>query len=318
MPHYDPQASTTNDVVRRAVIPLSRTEDGGGVAYATLLDPAEDRGLPTVMVTHSWTNLFLHLVAAVVADALGLDEYDGVAAVLAGGDCGKLRALQRQGRLGQVVWICAFSVNQHASICDEDFLSSPVAASPQRRRWERGRRDTVTQEVFLPCTCSQPKLLNSSFPDECELNKFSDMIKHLHKEVPDFSHLVAVDEDYDVFTRAWCIAELHQAHFLGVQQRVCLQANRVLDIDTDDLTVYKRLATLTVLACEASRPQDKAEILSRIPDTQEFDEQLQEVIFGTRGLLRRQFVGFGVLEAAARTAFRVSRLQSNGKACEGV
>lgn len=31
------------------------------------------------MVTHNWSNLFLHLVAAILADALGKDYYHGIA-----------------------------------------------------------------------------------------------------------------------------------------------------------------------------------------------------------------------------------------------
>uniref|UniRef100_A0A7S4STG1 Uncharacterized protein n=1 Tax=Alexandrium monilatum TaxID=311494 RepID=A0A7S4STG1_9DINO len=309
MPLFDPERSTTNDVVRQAIIPHTRTGTGGGAAYVSMLAPLEGRCLPQVMVTHTWTGLFLDLVATVVADARGRDEYETTAADLAAGDCERLRsALQRRGSLEQSYWICAFSVNQHSGICDS-VGRIPSESSPGYARWDRGRRDTATGEVFRVCSCSQPKYLNDSFPEECEMNKFDDMIEFLSSEVSGFKQLVAVDREYAVFTRAWCVAELHRAHEMRVTQKVCLHMNRVLDVDADDLSVYKKLATLTVTACQASRPQDKEEILNRIPDKQVFDEQLQEVIFGSRGLLRRQFEGFGVLEAAARTAFRVTRAQ---------
>uniref|UniRef100_A0A6T1LE03 Uncharacterized protein n=1 Tax=Alexandrium monilatum TaxID=311494 RepID=A0A6T1LE03_9DINO len=142
------------------------------------------------------------------------------------------------------------------------------------------------------------------------MNKFADMIELLGSGADDFAQLVVVDREYDVFERAWCVAELHRAYAMGIRQRVCMHMNSVLDVDANDLVVYQRLSTLTVTACRASRPEDKREILSKIPDKQEFDEQLQEVIFGSRGLLRRQLQGFGVLEAASRTAFRVARVQS--------
>eukprot|EP00415_Alexandrium_ostenfeldii_P001557 UN1557 len=125
------------------------------------------------------------------------------------------------------------------------------------------------------------------------------------------SQLVVVDRDYTVFERAWCIAELHRAYTIRLVQKVCLYANRVLDIDACDLSIYKKLATLSVEACQASRAADKEDILKRIPDTQEFDAQLQEIILGDRGLLSRQISGFGVLEAAARTAFRIARMRSS-------
>mmetsp|Transcript_25352 Transcript_25352/g.69188 ORF Transcript_25352/g.69188 Transcript_25352/m.69188 type:complete len:170 (+) Transcript_25352:60-569(+) len=75
MPHFHPGRSTTNDVVRQAIIPASVPKEPAarGVAWATMASgggaqPADH------MVTHSWDNLFSHLVAAVVADALGLED----------------------------------------------------------------------------------------------------------------------------------------------------------------------------------------------------------------------------------------------------
>eukprot|EP00415_Alexandrium_ostenfeldii_P004711 UN4711 len=124
------------------------------------------------------------------------------------------------------------------------------------------------------------------------------------------SQLIVVDRGYTVFERAWCVAEVHRAYNMRLAQKVCLYENRVLDIDACDLSIYKKLAMLSVEACQASRAEDKEDILRRIPDTQEFDAQLQEIIFGDRGLLARQISGFGVLEAAARTAFRVRRMRS--------
>ena len=53
-----------SDVVREAVVPLSRNTRFGDVAFA-----ARDGGatLPQKMVTHHWGNLFVDLVAAIVA-----------------------------------------------------------------------------------------------------------------------------------------------------------------------------------------------------------------------------------------------------------
>uniref|UniRef100_A0A7S1WVU9 Uncharacterized protein n=1 Tax=Alexandrium catenella TaxID=2925 RepID=A0A7S1WVU9_ALECA len=308
MPHYRPHDSTTNDVVRQAVIPLShKPGEPSGSAYASAFCPREGRPMPQIMVTHTWTGLFLDLVAAAVGDALGEDEYGGTAALLASGGGTELRGiLLQRGMFQRSLWICAFTVNQHACICG-GFGEAPPRGTRHHGRWDRGRRDTVTGEVFPSCDCLHPKLWNESSPDECEMNKFDDMIELLSSEVPGFAQLVAVDRSYAVFTRAWCVAELHRAHTVGLPQRVCMEKNRVLDMDADDLGDYRKLSMLSVTECEASRPNDKAEILGRITDTQEFDAQLQEVIFGSRGLLRHEVEGFGVLEAAARTAFRLAR-----------
>ena len=72
MAHFDPTRHTTNDVVRQAIIPLSSSRK---CAYAVIMmDAVPTR--PKKMVTHNWGNLFADLVAAIVADALGENEYE--------------------------------------------------------------------------------------------------------------------------------------------------------------------------------------------------------------------------------------------------
>jgi hypothetical protein len=313
MPHFDPERHTTNDVVRQAIIPLSRT-DLSGVAYASLDDVVPKRTDPEkpqqiVMVTHSWSNLFLHLVAAVVADALGKDEYEAVAERLKTSE-GRERLREQlayKETLFQRYWICAFCVNQHASICG-GFGSAPPVASPDFQRWDASRRDTVSKLPFQVCSCEEPKHFNDS-GDECELNKFDDMMGLLHRElnceVPRFRQIAAVDRNFEVFTRLWCIAEFVQAYMSGIPQKVCLLSNRAVDIDNDDLTLYTKMASLKASDCHATRPEDKEEILRKIPNLAEFDLQLQNAVFGERGLLRRSFLAFDLLDAAARSARRV-------------
>jgi len=72
--------------------------------------------------------------------------------------------------------------------------------------------------------------------------------------------------------------------------------------------LYKKLAFLSVADCEASNPMDKEEILAKIPDKEAFDVQLQAIIFGMNGLFQQNFVGFGILDAAVRTAHRIKCL----------
>ena len=137
MQHFDPSCSTTNDVVRQAIIPASRA-GCGGVAFADLVsDSASQRPMANCMVTHSWSNLFVCLVAAVIADALGLDEYAKIETSLRHGRLENLRRkLSAKGVLCNCYWICCFCVNQHSSICDGvgPKPSDPTALA----RWGQG------------------------------------------------------------------------------------------------------------------------------------------------------------------------------------
>ena len=55
-----------------------------------------------------------------------------------------------------------------------------------------------------------------------------------------------MDPGFETFTRAWCVAELVEAHKAGVTPLVCLVSSQCLDFDADDLSIYLKLATLTV------------------------------------------------------------------------
>ncbi|CAE8732456.1 unnamed protein product, partial [Polarella glacialis] len=302
MPSYDPWRSTTNDVVRGAIIPLSRAGNCG-LAYANCLPGSRastSTTLPDCMVSHTWSALFLDLVAAVVADALELDGYGKVARRLAapGGVQKLLQEVQR--KICQRYWICAFCVNQHAGICN-GFGSEPSPGSDQHSRWDAGRHDTVSGDVFGLCSCSEPKYFDGPM---CEINKFDDMMQLLQRRQPDLRHLVAVDRRFELFGRAWCVAEIVQSYLSNLPQTVLLPSNRALDVQAEDLETYNWLATLTVLERKASREEDRLQILAKIPEVHEFDVQLQAVIFGSRGL--NALVGFNRVDAAARAARRAA------------
>merc|ERR1712014_167506 len=118
------------------------------------------------------------------------------------------------------------------------------------------------------------KIFNDS-PDECEMNKFDDMMALLQEKVPCFSQVVAVDRSFQLFTRIWCVAELVQAYLSDTPQRVCIFSSGVLQLDNEDHRMYAKLANMTIADCEASRPEDKQAILAKVPDQEEFDSQLQ-------------------------------------------
>ena len=80
--------------------------------------------------------------------------------------------------------------------------------------------------VITPvCTCGLPKAFNSQAPTlddgrsvPCEMNKFDPMMILLSAMGPDFSQVVAVDAEFVIFSRAWCVAEIVAAHEVGKRQ----------------------------------------------------------------------------------------------------
>ena len=113
-------------------------------------------------------------------------------------------------------WICAICINQHASICGSSM----------------GVRDTVTGEVLPSCDCLTPKYFNDH-PIQCELNKFDCMMKLLHRRHSAtgggtaFLQVVAIDRDFSLFSRAWCVAELVEAYNSKMDQHVMLHSPEV-------------------------------------------------------------------------------------------
>lgn len=302
MPHFCPSASTTADVVRQAIIPLSRQGSTGSFFAA---QECSGRHPPKRMVTHCWSNLFLHLVASVVSDALDEGEYKEMADSLASGQLQEVQNRLHAAGAGEVrYWICAFCVNQHASICNG--FGPPPADPRMYEEWDLKRRDSITGLPYPLCDCKHPKYLNDA-KEMCELNKFDDVIDFLYRTVPEFAQVVSVDTKYEVFERAWCVAELVRAFYCHIPQRVLLHSDKFLDIEEEEQHVYTLLTTLTVQNCKASRAEDKEMVLSKIPDIQTFDEQLQYVIFGQRGLLKRRLAGLGLLSAAKRVTLRAAK-----------
>mmetsp|Transcript_120248 Transcript_120248/g.256643 ORF Transcript_120248/g.256643 Transcript_120248/m.256643 type:complete len:459 (-) Transcript_120248:30-1406(-) len=284
MPHFDARRSTTNDVVRQAVIPLSwkptALTDREGVAYAQIMQ----QGRPVLaerMVTHNWGNLFAHLVAAIVADALGSPDFGGIIKWLGkrGLPTLKLKLAEKQ-MLKTVYWICAFSVNQHKGICG-GFGTPPPHGSQAFLEWDAKCRDTVTGEVYRVCACPTKKHFNSS-RDLCEMNKFDAMMAHLCRVSVGFQQVVAVDKAFSLFQRAWCVAELVEANMLGLNQALQLfSVDSMCDTEFD-------FSAIRVENCKATRPEDVEEILAKIPDIEQFNGDLQRLLNGQDGLLNRE------------------------------
>ena len=269
MPSFHPSVHTTHDVVRLAVIPLTSSDC---ISYAQLVNKGEIV-LPKKMVTHNWSNLFRDLLASVISDALEEHTFEFIAELLS--DRAGVQVLEdmlrEHGSLQKTYWICAFAVNQHAGIC---------GANPD------GTFDPVTGLTHPACKCSEPKYFNEDPPlndgksIRCEMNKFDEMMALLARENPDFAEVVAVDASLELFGRAWCVAELAEAHRMGMAQ--CLKMR-------NEETLLRRQHTLQGLKVEnmkASRTKDMVEILAKIPDKKAFNAKLQELIFDSNvGLL---------------------------------
>jgi len=301
MPCYCPYKSTTNDVVRMVIIPAS-CHDGYGMAYADTI--VHDQALPQAIVTHTWSGLFLELVAAAVAEGLGAETYGAIAATLASpGGSDILRSQLDPNMLHLRLWICAFCVNQHGGICGS-FGPEPEAADRRARCF---KCDTATGQLFQLCRCHNEKHFDGPL---CEMNKFDAMIQHIHSKNPSFIQIVVVDQNLEVFERAWCVAELVQCHNLGIFQRVHLPSEDMLNIWSSSFQPFARLATVKVVNCKASHPQDKVRILQKIPDLQAFDEHLHHIIFGENGFLHRALTGYDRLDAAVRAVRRLEAVRN--------
>merc|ERR1711920_770713 len=83
---------------------------------------------------------------------------------------------------------------------------------------------------------------------------------------------IVVDKGFDVFSRAWCIAEIVQGSASGIGQSLILHSAESVDEH------YVGLADLDVRDCKASRPEDKAAILAKITDIAAFNVHLQKLM----------------------------------------
>lgn len=276
MSGFCPERSTTTDVVRGAIIPLSRTSLGG-VALATKWNHGQPL-VPQQMVTHAWSNTFANLTAAIVGDALGLETYGDLAQRL-GTKTGLAKIVsdvRAAEKLDSTYWVCAFSINQHATICNS-LGQSPPRDTAAWTAWDRKSRDSVTGERYPLCCCREPK--TSQDYVVCEVNKFDTMMELLTRRVANgVAQLVVVDPGFDVLYRAWCVAEIVEGNILGIPARISVFSRDVVDEN------YERLSLLDVRDCEASVQSDKDMIISKIADIDVFNLRLQQLVFSAQGL----------------------------------
>lgn len=283
MEHFQPSVHTTNDVVRQSIIPLSRERK---CAYASIMMDQKPT-YPQKMVTHGWNNIFCDLVAAIIADALDEQEFSRISHLLKEGHLSILQEwVSDRGCSQNTYWVCAFSISQHDGIC---------GGNP------RHDKDPVTGREHPICPCDKPKYFNNTEPStpegrsiNCEMNKFDDMVAYLAATDENFAQVVAIDAQFELFSRAWCVAELVAADNMGVRQSLKMFSEATLH--EHEASLHK----LRVQDMQASRPEDVQEILDKIPDKEMFNRKLQKQIFDEHSGLLALWIGLDNTEQMER------------------
>merc|ERR1712046_376728 len=99
------------------------------------------------------------------------------------------------------------------------------------------------------------------------------MMVYLQRNMPHFRQVIIVDVRYEVFTRAWCVAELVVAHEHYLPQVLLLYS---LDGVEEQAELLEHL---DVRDCQSTRPEDKDRIISKIADIELFNDELKSLIF---------------------------------------
>ncbi|CAK9027087.1 unnamed protein product [Durusdinium trenchii] len=143
--------------------------------------------------------------------------------------------------------------------------------------------DTV-KNARNDCSCESLAVKDPPVVDLQEMNKFDDMMIFLkrtlrqearenHSDAPvQLEQVVAIDVDFNLLTRVWCVAELVAARDLHLHQAVQIHSaarrNSCLD----------KLQILDVREANASFPADKDLVLSKIDDVDDFNLSLQDLM----------------------------------------
>eukprot|EP00439_Symbiodinium_sp_Y106_P023423 s5148_g2.t2 len=276
--HQHPESISQMELFGCSSVPVDRqstTIEVKGLSYATSVNNGEPQ-MAIRMVTHSWGNRFTYLLSAIFSDALEAETYDGVADLLRHGKLDDLaEKLRNVGKLDVPYWVCAFSVNQHAGIC----------ATPPPT-------DTTGYPI-IPCACTRAKHFSGDFS---EMNKFDDMMAYLkrylrEKSIRELSYIrlqqvVAMEVNFSLLTRVWCVAELVEANNLHLTQTIKLHSA------ASQQSCLDKIMDLDVAEAQASFPADKELVLSKIEDIPAFNNRLQNLLLHRlEGFLDSRAVG---------------------------
>merc|ERR1719253_1751211 len=97
-------------------------------------------------------------------------------------------------------------------------------------------------------------------------------MNHMPEQSTDFYQVVAVDVRFSIFERAWCDAELVQAYNRSMRQELKIYSQRCI------IKHRSKLQRLDVRQCQASREEDKVEILGKISDIDDFNTMLRNML----------------------------------------
>lgn len=233
---FDPRATTTAEVVFQAIIPLTARSSS---SFAHCLNEGRPC-FPEAMVSHAWSNLFVNLVAAVVAYALGEPAYYFIIPYLQTLDrAEKFLSQLSLDLLQKTVWLCIFGVNQHVSICP----------------------------------CHAVKHLNGN--PLCQMDKFGVMISFLHERSgASFKQTLALGNHGSALSRAWVVSEIAMCLSLGMTQSVQLP----FPVKLGNKKLQSTVEALDVRQCEASRPEDKEDILKGIEDKDAYNKDVKDML----------------------------------------
>lgn len=236
---FDPESTTTTDVVFNAIIPLTAASC---TSYAEVMNDGQDC-YPDLMVSHAWGNLFLHLVAAIVAKVWGKQSYWNVVPHMSTLEhTQELMGILCRKALATKVWLCVFGVNQHVSICP----------------------------------CHTVKYLNGS--PKCEMDKFDRMLCVLYnRSGAHCEHLIALDRRCHALRRAWVVSEIATCMNLGMPQNVAVH----FPVQISDRNMWESVNGLRVEACESTRPEDKCHILAAIKDKALYNQRVRDRLLTT-------------------------------------
>lgn len=233
---FDPKVTTTAQVVFQAIIPLSFSSCS---SYATVMNDNK-ACYPDKMVSHAWENLFINLIASIVANMSGEGSYWDYIPHLSSKE--RVKALINRlpnDILVKRVWLCIFGVNQHVSIC----------------------------------RCHDVKYLNDN--PLCEMDKFDKMLAFLFRTIgSSFAQLLALDTYGAALRRAWVVSEVATCMSLGIIQEVGVY----FPVKIGNPAMRTAVKRLNVRNCEASRPEDKTLILNAIADKDEYNRKVQEYL----------------------------------------
>lgn len=329
MPAFDPDSTTTNEVAYSVIVPQS---EGG--AYARLMTCGEPC-FPRCLITHTWSNVFTHTVAAAVADALEIPYYyhllhrlrtlEDVRALMK-----QLETRRRMITLGggkqsedsvlmRTYWLCAMSIDQHkvachvARRCDKghclSFMKAGTPPAPCTSTKCRGASGDVRFACKLcgvaicqACAMVAPQVCTCTKPKigaglaTCEVDKFDDMMAFLRK----FWATASGTDFYHVVALDKDSVALTRtwvvAELAEGQRSGLLQFIKVyFPIALASDDLAEHALRVDVRNCEAANPADSEMILAKIKDKDAYNEQVRQKLRDTIKQGLASTIGFVIL-----------------------